>query len=105
MSARSVCSGMVPFMVLFGAGDIRAAETAGNLGFDSLGAQLHGAADGHASWHGGRTSLFQLLGGNVLGHQLGVQSGLRTSTILIRVGLPIFSQVWRAFSISRRPCR
>ena len=61
-------------MVALAAGDVGAAQAAGHLGLDALGARLHRAADGllHRAAEG--DALFKLLG-DVLGDQLGVGVG------------------------------
>ena len=59
-------------MVLLAAGYLRAAQTAGNLCLNALGPKSHAPAD--AALHGPAEAYAALqLGGDVLGHQLGVQ--------------------------------
>ena len=74
-------------MVLFAAGDFRAAQTAGHLGLNALGTQLHAAAN--TALHGAaeRNPALQLRG-DVLGHQLGVQVGLPHFHNIDNDGLP-----------------
>ena len=62
-------------MIVLGTGDLAAAQTAGAVALDALGAGAHGAA--HGILHGAavRNTLLQL-SGDVLGHQLRVHIGV-----------------------------
>src|SRR5699024_10705840 len=61
-------------VIVLGAGDLGAAQTAGHLGLDAPGAHAHGAAHGVLHGPAEADALLQLLG-DVLGHQLGVHVG------------------------------
>src|SRR5699024_3420950 len=58
-------------VIVLGAGDLSAAQTAGHTGLDATGAGAHGAAHGVLHGAAEADALLQLLG-DVLSHQLGV---------------------------------
>src|SRR3546814_7837077 len=84
----------------FGARDLRAAQTAGAVDADTLGAEthrrlhrtLHRTAEGDAT--------FELIG-NALADQLGVDLGFRISTMFSDKSLPVrFPSFLRSFLVS-----